>query len=284
MEILAASNIMAEDDASFRKALLQTITNISGRQLGLNMLRREMHRLLGDALDPNYVNLSRGNTRSSITILPLERVKLDITVDKALNAGNQRALKDWADKAPSQVKTFKFLDQEHQGGNLPSQIDVVSLNDLAHESFSSWTKLAPSCVQNIKIQGSVLFSKPDNKGERLDEIIQTARTNLSMQTALTTRDGHYQNIVVFPMKWENDGFNDNGYIDQELHDLVEIFGRHFECKIEPIYNIPEEGSMMALNLKITGVVKCLTSSDLFIVIYNGHGRDTANDGGQCVLT
>lgn len=284
MEILAASNNMTEDDASFREALTQTITTISGRPLGLNVLRREMHCLLGDALDPNYINLSRSNTRSSITIIPLERVKLDITVDKALNTGNQRALKGWVDKAPSQVKTFKFLDQEHQGGHLPSEIDVVSLSDLAHENFSSWTKLAPTCVQHIKIQGSVLFSKADTKVERLDEIIQTVRTNLSMQTALTTRDGHYQNIVVFPMKWQNDGFNDDGYIARELRDLVEIFGRHFECKIEPIYNIPGQKSVLELNKRIVGLVDGLTSSDLFIVIYNGHGRDTANDGGQCLLT
>lgn len=280
LEILAASNYMTKNDASFREALLQTITTISERQ-DLNEVRRAMHRLLGDASDPYYYKLSRG---PNITILPLERVRLDITVEKALNAGNQRAFKGWADQAPNQIKGLKFLDQEYQDGLLSGQIDVENVRDLVHENVSSWTKLAPSCVQDIRLQGSVLFSKANTKVERRDEVFQTVKTNWLMQMALTTRNGHYQNVVVFPMKWENDGFPDGSYIARELDDLIRVFQSHFECKIEPTYSIPVTRSQLYLNKRITELLENLTSSDLLIVIYNGHGSDTVNNGGQCVLT
>lgn len=291
MEILATPSSMSLNDAFFRRALIKILTETSGELVRIDQLRRKIYHLLGDASDPQYANLSRGSDHSSIAIFPSEKVSLDITLNESLNSGNQQALKTWADRAPRQIKTLKFLVREEKSGDghvkrVSAQIDVASLGDLNKENISSWTKLVPPYVVDIKIQGSVLSAKAKTGNQSLHAIIQMWNQSLGLRTDLTTREGQYKGIVVLPMKWLQDGFDDTSIISQELRDLSDVFRANFDhCEVKPIYEIPAvEGPLKTVTEKIFEVLRGLKSSHLLIVVYNGHGSNTAGQVGQCLLS
>lgn len=288
LEILAAPTSLNADNATFRNALIISLAEASGEPISMDQLRRRIYRKLGHKLDPLYVRPSR---TTSIAILPSMKVDLDIAIDESINSGNQQGLKTWADRAPRQIKTFKFLTPKVKSGDgygkrVSVQVDVASLSDLIEKNVSSWMKLAPPYVVDINIQGAVPSTKQKTKPELLNEVIEMWNSSSRLRRDLTTRDGHYKGIVVLPMKWLDDGFDDTSIIENELRELSDVFKHGFDnCEVKPIYKMGAVGGpLQAVTQAMFKVLKGLTSSDLLIIVYNGHGKDTSGQGGQCLLS
>ncbi|KAI4687811.1 uncharacterized protein J4E88_003402 [Alternaria novae-zelandiae] len=289
LEVLATPSGMSAEDSSFRRALTGTLSEAHGEYVYIDQLRKSIYRRLGNPFDPVYVNLSRGNDRSSIAILPLERVDIDLLIKTSMDASNQQGLKQWADRAPRQIKAFKFLLPEGRSGDsnlnhMTVQVDVANLNDL--ENISSWTKKLPSFVKDITIPGLLQSTKAKTSNERLNEFCQVFNKNKRLHTDLGTRDGRYRRIVVLPLKWLKDGFINTSMISQELRKFSDAFRTNFDnCEVKPIFEIPAgEAPLSKVVKRIIQILDDLSSSDLLIVAYNGHGSKTNHQSGQCVLS
>lgn len=159
-------------------------------------------------------------------------------------------------------------------------------SDLSEKNISSWIKRAPPYVVGIDNQGSRLSSKDKTGDEHLIAIIQAWNRSSEFRKDLTTRDGQYKKIVVLPIKWEHDGFSDSSMIPDELCDLCGVFEKCFDhCKIKPLFEIPSGGETQALvTEKILEVKKVLKSSNLLIVLYNGHGNHAIQPSRECTLS
>jgi hypothetical protein len=251
-----------------------------------------------------YDNLSSQDEGRSIVLACVPRPRtpitftFDIFVTKSSNGSDlSEELYCWFLTSPPATRDMCLLrhkDVDLQQTDDSEFTNLLSLHvesweqDSTISKFTQWTKRAPDKVLVTPRSAPALTLHQTKSPQAVDQLtswVEQRNRVTELMAVSSTRQGEYSKVVVLPIRWADSDWN----ATQEIQLLRSAFEDHFNYQVRPDLVLPSNDNAQSeveshFNAYTEpGSTNALTSKDLLIAVYNGHGADGFKHKGEMIL-
>ncbi|KAI8717659.1 hypothetical protein NCS52_00842400 [Fusarium sp. LHS14.1] len=190
----------------------------------------------------------------------------------------------WSKEAPREVTGIQVTPNQHR--ELEITVSVVDSETNESPAYLRWIR------QLYLNTGTFLGNRArDSLGQAIQdpkEVVQewNSEDGRSWTILPGPHDGHYGRVHVLSLRFERPGFNesDTKRLGEEFTNIREAFDHCFGFDVQSTFLIPPNNGEMKLKDKLESTINGLSSRDLLIAVYSGHGENPKKNDGNAIWT